>query len=74
MTVHTIGLEQQGVPADIAAHRRSVHASDKCAAGVPFEQRSKTTGLWGSISKPCIQTAVSLVEGRSFCVDHRRAA
>jgi len=70
---HTITLEMQGVPADIARHRRSVDSKDQCAANVRIEHYDPDKGYRRMFVEPCLNKAISLSPtGLNRCTTHRR--
>jgi hypothetical protein len=68
----TVPLEAQGVPADIANHRRSVNATESCQANVTIERYDKRIGKRRSFVVRCQNPAISLDEaGINRCAEHR---
>lgn len=72
--VRTVTLEMQGVPEDIANHRRSPHSSIHCDCTTTVESWDSNKGkITTRQVKDCKNLAVSfdLRTGLSFCAQHR---
>lgn len=74
LQVRTITLEMQGIPEDIANHRRSPHSSIHCNYVSTVEKWDTNKGaIKPKTVKDCKNLAVSfdVRTGLSFCAQHR---
>jgi hypothetical protein len=67
-----VNLEDQGVPADVAAHRRSVAAKDQCEIVVQVERWDSKLGQRRDYPVKCQSPAVAInAAGLNCCPAHR---
>lgn len=72
LSVHTFTLEMQGVPADVARHRRSMEAGDACDGKTSVDRYDAERGVRRQTPVRCLNAAVALTsDDVNLCERHR---